>query len=404
MDSQAPCNSVETLTDGCNMRAHLTYLELQDLLADPSDDNRAHLAGQVAAQIDDVDLSDNERVVANEILRTLAKDAAVLVRQALAESLKSSPDLPGDIAFELARDVVEVALPLLESSSVFSDGDLVALVRGGSTEKQIAIAGRDNVGELVSEALVDTGKNVVVAELVRNQSANIPEILMQRVVDEFGHDESINGPLAMRGDVSAAICERLVVLVSDEMCSRLVQTGKVDQIRATQLLKESRERATVDLSRHLGQGKEIHKLVNQLSVNDRLTPSVIVRAACSGEMRFFEEALACLTGVEYEKAWVLIHDKGTLGFKALFERSGLPQELYLPCRIAVNVFNELEPEMEFDGDAEFGRKMLQMVLTQYEDLEGEDLEFMMSRLASQPTTDSSSIPRLRAAVELTVAS
>ncbi len=400
----APGNRDKTPTDGRIMRAHLTYLELQDLLADPGEDNRAYLATQVAGQIQDIDLSDNERQIANEILRTLAKDAAVLVRKALAESMKFSPDLPGDIAFELAKDVEDIALPLLESSSVFSDGDLIALVRGGSTEKQIAIAGRENVGELVSEALVDTGKNVVVAELVRNQSANIPELLMQRVVDEFGDDESINGPLAMRSDVSAAICERLVVLVSDEMCKRLIETGKVDQAKAKELLKESRERATVDLARNLGQGREIRKLVHQLKINDRLTPSVIVRAACTGEMRFFEEALAALTGVEYEKAWVLIHDKGTLGFKALFERSGLPQTLYLPCRIAVNVFNELEPEMEFDGDEEFGRKMLQMVLTQYEDLEGEDLEFLMTRLASESLAEGSAAPRLRAAVELSAAS
>lgn len=251
--------------------------------------------------------------------------------------------------------------------------------------------------------MVDTGKNVVVAELVRNQSANIPEVLMQRVVDEFGDDESISYPMAMRGDVPATICERLVVLVSEEIRIRMIKSGKIDQKKADEIVTESRERATVDLARSLSQGKEIHKLVHQLKINGRLTPSVIVRAACTGEMRFFEEAMATLAGIEYEKTWVLIHDKGTLGFKALFERTELPRDLYLPCRIAVNVFNELEPEMEFDGDEEFGRKMLQMVLTQYQDLEGEDLEFLMNRLASQTESTKSMAPRLDAAEELAAA-
>lgn len=386
------------------MRAHLTYLELQDLLADPNEDNRAILASQVVEQIESVDLSDAERHVANEILRTMAKDAAVLVRQALAESLKTVDGISREIALDLARDVEDVAIPLLESSSVFTDDDLIELVRGGSPEKQVAIAGRDEVGESVSEALVDTGNNLVVAELVRNQGATIPEQLMNRVIDEFGEDESINSPLAMRRDVPATISERLVVLVSDKLRAIMIESGKVDQDKADRLLKESRERATVDLARRLGQGKEIHKLVNQLKTNDRLTPSVIVRAACTGEMRFFEEAMACLAEIEYEKTWVLIHDKGTLGFKALFERTGLPRELYMPCRIAVNVYHELEPEIESDGDEEFGRKMLQMVLTQYQDLEGEDLEFLISRLSAGTGPDTSSAPRLRAAEEIAAAS
>lgn len=382
------------------MRAHLTNLELQELLEDPSEENRVDLATQVAMQIDSVALSDTERLVANEILRTLAKDAAVMVRRALVESMKSSSDLPHDVALELARDVEEVAIPLLQTASVFSDNDLVELVRGGSSEKQIAIAGRESVGASVSQALVDTGNNLVVAELVRNQGANIPEALMNRVVEEFGNDEQINAPLAMRKDVPATICERLVVLVSEEICASMIRGGKVDQSVADGLLKESRERATVDLARHLGQGKQIHKLVRQLKANNRLTPSVIVRAACTGEMRFFEEAMACLAGIEYEKTWVLIHDKGTLGFKALFERAGLPKELYMACRIAVNVYHEIEQEFAHDGDAEFSRKMLQMVLTQYEDLEGEDLEFLLGRLSSEAPTDSSSEPRLQAAEEI----
>lgn len=385
------------------MRAHLTYSELQELLEDPSEDKRAGLATQVAQQITATNLTDTERLVANEILRTLAKDAAILVRQALSQSLKSAPNLPGDIALELANDVAEVAVPLLQAASVFTDEDLIELVRGGSSEKQVAIASRENVGATVSQALVDTGDNVVVAELVRNQSANIPEALMHRVVNEFGEDEQVSAPMAMRKDVPATICERLVVLVSEEIRAKMIKDGKVDQDVANGLLKESRERATVDLARHLGQGKEIHKLVNQLKANNRLTPSVIVRAACTGEMRFFEEAMASLAGIEYEKTWVLIHDKGTLGFKALFERAGLPQELYMPCRIAVNVYNEIEQEIAHDGDETFGRKMLQMVLTQYEDLEGEDLEFLMSRLSSDAHTETSASPRLQAAEAIAAA-
>ena len=117
------------------MRARLTQSELQDLLEDPNEDNRARLASQIAGQINVSDLNPAEKMIAKEILRVIAKDAAVLVREALAESLKNSQALPHDVALELARDVESVALPLLESSTVFTDEDLAQLVRGGSEEK-----------------------------------------------------------------------------------------------------------------------------------------------------------------------------------------------------------------------------------------------------------------------------
>jgi uncharacterized protein (DUF2336 family) len=379
------------------MRSRLTHIELQQFLEDPNEGNRAKMASKIVTQSKDVSLSDNERLIAQEILRVMAKDAAVMVREAMAIAAQGLDDLPKDIALELARDVEAVALPLLEASNVFSDEDLVSLVRGGSPEKQVAIATRHNVGASVSEALVDTGDTLVVAELVRNQSANIPEVLMHRVVDEFGDDEGINGPMALRNDVPATIAERLVVLVSDEIRSRMIKSGKIEEGAANQLLQESRERATIDLAQHLGQGKEIGRLVRQLKDNGRLTSSVIVRAVCSGEMRFFEEALACLTGVEFEKAWVLTHDEGNLGFKALFKKAGLPEDLYRVCRIALDVFHELEPDLVCDDDAEFAKKMTQRVLTQYEDLEGEDLDFLLNRLAVRDAANESSAPRLDAA-------
>lgn len=386
------------------MRARLTQSELQDLLEDPSEDNRARLASQIVGHIEASDLTDQERQIAKEILRVMARDAALMVREALSESVKGFEDLPRDVALELARDVESVAVPLLGDSDIFTEEDLIGLVRGGSEGKQVAIAGRKSVPSAVSEALVDTGNTDVVSELVKNEGANIPEVLMHRVVDEFGEEETVNGPLAMRSDVSATISERLVVLVTDQIRSRMIESGKIDKSRAETLVRESRERATVDLAHRLNQGQDIRKLVQQLKDNGRLTPSVILRAACSGEMRFFEEAFASLIGIEYEKAWVLAHDKGDLGFKAMFERSGLPQEIYRPCRIALDVYHELEPEFESDTDEAFSRKMMQMVLTQYEDMAGEDLEYLLGRLAENENTPTTPAPRLDAAEKIAATS
>src|SRR3546814_9519942 len=65
------------------------------------------------------------------IFRRLVADAEVLVRQALAANLKTTADLPHDLAVALARDVDSVSLPVLKYSEVLTDDDLIEIVQIG---------------------------------------------------------------------------------------------------------------------------------------------------------------------------------------------------------------------------------------------------------------------------------
>ena len=120
----------------------LSQNDIQDLLQNPSDNVRADVAKKVAQEIESTALTDEERELANSILRTMVKDAAELVRKSLSESLRYADDVPRDVAIALAKDIDSVAVPILESSPVFTDGDLIEIVNSGRGSKQIAIAGR----------------------------------------------------------------------------------------------------------------------------------------------------------------------------------------------------------------------------------------------------------------------
>src|SRR5271165_1794602 len=96
----------------------LSPSDVARLLADPSQDIRAELVAKVSHEVERGALSLEERALAEDILRALARDAALRVRQALAEHLKESRHLPRDIAIALALDVDAVALPILQYSLV----------------------------------------------------------------------------------------------------------------------------------------------------------------------------------------------------------------------------------------------------------------------------------------------
>ena len=176
----------------------LTELDVERLLTDPSGDARAETAAKLAAVFDPAQLSAAEREIAERIFQIMVKDAEVRVREALAKNLKENPDIPRDIALSLAQDVDQVALPVLEYSEVLTDDDLIEIVKGAGPEKQVAIAGRPNVSEGVSEALVETHNEAVVVRLVTNNGARISEESFQTVVDDFGENETMQSAMVER--------------------------------------------------------------------------------------------------------------------------------------------------------------------------------------------------------------
>jgi uncharacterized protein (DUF2336 family) len=229
------------------MSDHLTKEDVARLLADPSPDQRAVLAGKMALQFDNQELTAAERSLAEDIVRVMARDAMARVRQSLAENLKTSPNLPRDVALTLARDVEAVAVPILSMSKSLSEADLIELVRAGSPAKQSAIAGRPEVPERLADELVKVGDEGAVAVLVANEGAALGEAGLNRVVDRFGASERVQGPLVHRSRLPLTVAERLVTMISENLQDYLVTHHELPADTASDLILKSRERATVSL-------------------------------------------------------------------------------------------------------------------------------------------------------------
>src|SRR5882757_2264741 len=97
-------------------RAAITETDLRMLVKGPTAEDRALAAHKLCRAIDRDDLTREELARAQEILRLMARDAAELVRKALAITLKASPVLPRDVALKLARDMESIAMPVLNFS------------------------------------------------------------------------------------------------------------------------------------------------------------------------------------------------------------------------------------------------------------------------------------------------
>jgi uncharacterized protein (DUF2336 family) len=361
-------------------RSALTEEDIRTLVKGATADERAIAARKLCKTIDTVRLSDDDRDSAGEILRIMAADAAELVRKALAETLKASPHLPRDVALKLARDVESISLPLLNFSPSFTDADLAEIVRLGGPVRQLAIAKRPILSRKVTGALAEHGGERALAAACANDNADFAEDTLQRVIGRFAGSERVLAAIAYRAVLPISVSERLVALVGDQVREHLVSRHDLDPEAALQIAIGSTERATVDLVEEAGRAADIRAFVAHLNHSKRLTASLLLRGLAHGHMTFFEWGVAELAGVPHHRTWLMIHDAGPLGLRAIYERAGLPARLFPAFRAAVDTFHSVE----FDGgqrDVErFQERMLQRFLTQPQAAAREDVDYLLDKM------------------------
>jgi len=362
-------------------RAALTDVDIRMLVKGPTADERAVAAHKICRRIERGEMSPEERAQAQEILRVLAADAAELVRRAVSITLRASPMMPHDVAMQLAKDVESVSLPILNFSPVFTDEDLCEIVRIGGPLRQVAIASRPMVSERVTTTIVEHGVEKAVETACANDNASFAEQTLKAVVERFAKSEAVLTAVAYRQALPLAVTERLIDMVGDKLREHLIDNQALSPELALRIAMGAKERATVDLVDQAGRAPDVKAFARHLHEAGRLTPSLMLRSLAHGHMTFFEWSLSELAGVPHHRAWLMVHDAGPLGLKAIYERAGLPARLYSAFRAGVDTYHAMEVEGGVHQDRErLQEKMLQRFLTQPKAASREDMDYLIDKL------------------------
>lgn len=369
------------------MRARLTEADIRALVKGATEEERGQAAFKICKTIDYSDLSDDERAHAEQILRLMIQDVAVSVRRAMAIALKTSQRLPRDMAVKLANDIDTVALPILQNSPVLSDSDLVEILRAAGPSKQVAIASRPTLSATVTGVIADVGAPAALERALANDNAIFDDKGLAKTLDRMPDRQPIIDAMVRRKKLPVTITERLVAMVSGEMFDHLVNRHALPPQLAIDLASSARERATLDLVEQAMRQADIGRFVQQLNLAGRVTPTLVMRAACQGYIAFVEHALAELSGLPHHRVWLMVHDSGPLGLKTAFDRAGLPGRLYPPFRSAIDLYHQLEHESDVSPlDRErFRTLMIERVLTLFQNVPKDDLDYLLEKLDSTPS-------------------
>ena len=330
------------------------------------------------------DLSPDDRAAAEGAMIMLLDDASPLVRKALAQVLASSQKAPPAVIQALAADQPEVAVPVIERSPLFIDADLVDLVATGGPAVQAAVARRAPLQCAVAAAIAEVGSPEACLVLIENPDADIALFSIDRMVERFGHVAAIREALFERTDLPAPTRQALVAKLSSTLADFVAAREWLEAERAHRIAQEACEKATVALAAE-SPARETRPLIRHLCQNGQLTAGLILRALLSGNVTLFEEALAELSGVPLARVRGFVHDNRGAGFRAVYDKAGLPASTWPAFRAAIEAMRESSPFAEPGGASRLKRRMIERVLTGCEKAEIGEIEPLLTLLRRYAT-------------------
>lgn len=337
---------------------------MEALLADSAPARRALGVRHLAVELGSSSLGEDERRILDALLKRAANDTELVVRVALAAALRRSRFLPREIALMLADDTFNVAQPILEESAALSDTDLTNILAECDGRKQVCIARRAPQSAAVAAAVVACGNAAAVTALIECGGAVLDEELLCRVLDRYGRFETVKAAMVSRGELPAAVCARLQKLAP----------GRVP-------LQPAHDEIAVDeVEAVVASAASTRVQIAKLHVDGQLTAPLVLQALCGGDIRFAEDAMAEIAGLSAEKAGFLIHDASPFGLKAIYRQCAFPEALFPAFRVAIDVVQERELEVNaYDGVA-FTDHVVERILAKYRELEVCDLDYLLTKL------------------------
>jgi uncharacterized protein (DUF2336 family) len=360
--------------------------DLKRLLADPCPFQRADIAGKIALLFKERQLGEQEQQQVSTILNLIAQDTEHLVRLTLSRVLHDCPDIPHGIALRLLEDTDSIALPLLKACLVLNDEDLIPYAIGRNTLRQRALAGRPLVSDYLSHALIHHSDTDVHHILASNHGAALSEKNLSHLLNLHVEDERFKEKLVTRPSLPPAFAEQLLNVVADNLKEYLVTHTAIRPEVVRKIVTDAQERVTIQSTQKPGRTEiEIEQLVQQLHQQERLSDRMIVRALCSGEVRFFEKSLSCRSGLTTLQVHKLLQAGSEETFRALCQKSAIQPSLIKLLRISYAQAMMVAGEgvgSDFYHPPALQQRQIELLLTTEQSLPEDISEFLWQKLSA----------------------
>lgn len=297
-----------------------------------SNDERVALAHRIGKFLVG-DVGGKERTAAEELVRVLANDTSVIVREALSQELKACQFIPKDVAMRMARDVEQVSMPFLIETNALSLETLIEIAKKCGEVARMALAQRDGVPEELSFAISEHGEETSISLLLANETAELSTRVCLALTERFGDNTKVMEGMSERHDLPLDVVDDLVKRMSADIAGSLMERYGMAKDYGDYLASTTQFRAMKDRMSQANDA-ELERYLRGLHRDNLMNPSFILQLARAGRARPTKIALAIRTGLPIGNISVLLKGDSVHAFEGLAEKAGFSPAFGRPLKDA----------------------------------------------------------------------
>jgi hypothetical protein len=174
-------------------------------------------------------LSEDQVKVFDDVLCHLVARVETRVKSELSARLASVENAPSGVIERLASDdQIEVAGTVLAGSSRLTTSTLVEIAKTKGQDHLLAISGRADLPEAVTDVIVDRGERRVIRNLAGNASARFSDTGYQGMVAHAESDDELTELLGVRIDLPIKFLRDLLQRATEAVRARLASIAPAD--------------------------------------------------------------------------------------------------------------------------------------------------------------------------------
>jgi uncharacterized protein (DUF2336 family) len=280
--------------------------------------------------------SAGEAALYGAVLARLSDEMETAVRAELSQRFAEAPNAPHSLIQHLANDTVEVAEPVLRSSLILTDDDLLGVVRKHGQGHMRAVSRRAEVSEAVSDAIVERGDDETLGALLRNDGARLSRAASETAVERAKINPDLHAATVERKSLPADLLNEMYFVVEARLRQQILeQNARMDPELLEAALAAGRARVAVDDGALPTDYAESVAYVNELRAAGQLTPPVLARFLRSNGRTPFLVALAQLSDVDFHTARGVVERKELDALAVICKAADLDRAIFLTYAVVL---------------------------------------------------------------------
>src|SRR5262245_29006720 len=243
--------------------------------------------------------SARESALFDDVLQLVAAEMQEGVLAELSNLFADAPDAPFGLMRDLANHSFEVAQPVLQRSRALDDQTLVQIVNYQSQNHIKAVAERNDVSEVVSDAIVRFGDDTALDALIRNDGAKISRVSMETAVDRARRSTLLHEAVVTRRDLPLDLLNEMYFVVEARLRDQILQrNASVDAATLDAALAKARERIRKDVGDMGAEAKKAMAFIQSKKSSGELNARLLVSLYREAKQMHFLYGLGEITGVD----------------------------------------------------------------------------------------------------------